>query len=295
MLILPNAAQLHLAKESKRLTAAGVIYRNDGSTLRCTQSQADLTINTGDLAGTYYAVQAVTGSDMQSGADMSVDNLEISSALGANFSGFVAADIEAGLFDNAPFEMFYCQWDNPNAWQKVARRGYLGQITRSSEGTFQAEWRGMTQLLSQNIGRSYGENCDVARFGDNRCKIDLTTVTGTGVVTAVRTRRDFTVVITWPDGVHPAGYADLGEVHWVTGANSPSYVGQIRDDDTGSTLGRLTLWESLPYDVQIGDTLTVVPGCDRLWETCQAKANTANFRGHGRWSPGIPKIIRAPG
>lgn len=294
MLVLPTLAQVHLARESKRLTIAGVIYKTDNSLLRCTQADSDLQISAGDLAGTYRAVQAVTTSDMQSAGDMSVDNLEISSALGTSFSGFTAQDIEAGLFDDAPFQMFYCQWDRPNDWQIPIRRGYLGQITRTSEGTFQAEWRGMTQLLSQNVGQTYDENCNVVRFGDSRCKLDLSTLTGVGVVASVVTRRLFTITTTWPDGAHAAGYANLGELKFTSGQNA-GFTFQVMDDNTDGSAGATTLWEALPYDVAPTDTYTLVPGCDRLWETCQAKANTVNFRGHGRWSPGIPKIIRAPG
>lgn len=295
MLALPSQAQLDLARESRRLVVSGVVYKNDGSTLRCTQSDQDLAVNSGDLAGLYSAVNAVTASNMTSNSDLSVDNLEISGALGMQFVGFTAQDIEAGLFDTAPFEMFLCSWDHPSAWQKICRRGYLGQITRSSEGQFQAEWRGMTQLLAQNIGQSADENCNVVRFGDSRCKIDRVPITGSGVVTAVTSRSIFQTTLTWPGGAKPAGYADLGELQFTVGSNA-AYLAQVRDDDYGSSAGAIQLWEALPYDVNPGDTFSVVPGCDRLFETCVGKfANWINFRGHGRWSPGIPAIIRAPG
>lgn len=298
MLTLPTQAQLDLARESRRLVVSGVVYKNDGSTLRCTQSDQDLAVNSGDLAGLYVAINAVTTSDMTNGSDLSVDNLEISGSLmapGMSFSGFTAQDIEAGLFDTAPFEMFLCDWSHPSAWQKICRRGYLGQITRSSEGQFQAEWRGLTQLLAQNIGQSADENCNVVRFGDSRCKINRALFTGTGVVTGVTSRSIFQTTITWPGGAKPAGFADLGELQFTTGQNAP-YLVQVRDDDFGSSAGQIQLWEGLPYDVSPGDNFAVVAGCDRLFETCVGKFNNVlNFRGHGHWSPGIPAIIRAPG
>jgi hypothetical protein len=60
------------------------------------------------------------------------------------------------------------------------------------------------------------------------------------------------------------------------------------------TQGQIELWEPMPKDVAPGDTFTLQPGCDRRWETCVGYSNTVNFRGHGRWMPGIPQIIRAP-
>ncbi len=51
MLFLPAAATLHLERESRRLTVAGVVYKRDGSTIRCTQHDEDLDIEGGDLEG----------------------------------------------------------------------------------------------------------------------------------------------------------------------------------------------------------------------------------------------------
>lgn len=294
MITLPTAAQLHLARESRRITICGLIKKNDDTFVRCTQADQDIIISSGDLAGLYFATTAVTASDMQSASDMSVDNLEIQGGLedGFSFTGFSAQDVEAGLFKNAPFQMFLCQWDKPDLWQLVKRRGYMGVINRTSEGAFTAEWRGLTQLLSVNIGRFFGENCDVVRFGDSRCKIDIATLEGTGVVTAVTDRRTFTAETTWFDGFDaPDHYGDLGEFQFTTGQNAP-YLAQVMSDQLGAS--PLQLWETMPYDIQVGDTYRIVPGCDRRFETCQFFNNSVNFTGHGRWSPGLPKIIRAP-
>lgn len=295
MIILPDAAALHFARESRRITICGVITKNDQTVVRCTQSDIDIKIDSGDLAGTYFSTTAVTASDMVSASDLSVDNLEITGGLqdGMSFTGFSAQDVEAGLFKNAPFQMFACQWDNPTAWQKITRRGYMGQITRTSEGAFTGEWRGLTQLLSQNIGRSAGENCDVFRFGDKRCKLNVPALTGTAVVTQAIDRRTFMAAISWPGAfTPPAGYADLGELQFTTGQNSP-YLTQVMSGASGSPAA-IQLWEELPYDVRVGDAFRISPGCDRRFETCQFFSNTVNFRGPGRNAPGIPKIIRAP-
>lgn len=295
MITLPSAEALHLARESRRITICGVIKKNDGSYVRCTQSDQDIEIDDGDLGGIYFATTAVTASDMQSSSDLSVDNLEIQGGLedGFSFTGFSAQDVEAGLFKNAPFQMFLCQWDRPDAWQHVKRRGYMGTINRTSEGSFTAEWRGMTQLLSQNVGRFFAENCDVVRFGDSRCKLNVGALQGIGVITQVTDRRTFAGDTTWPAGLMPApGYAELGEFQFLTGRNVP-YLNQVMHDQLGSPAS-IQLWEAMPYDVQVGDTYRIRPGCDRRFETCQFFANTDNFTGHGRWSPGLPKIIRAP-
>lgn len=293
MLILPAAAELHLARESRRLTICGYVEKKDGTVVRCTQHDDDVEIDSGDYEGLYFSSSAITGSDIKSNSDLSVDNMEVSGMISDGFSitGFSVADMEAGLFDDAPFETFLCQWDNGSLWQKTIRRGYLGEIARTAEGSFQCEWRGLIQVLHQMIGRTYGERCDVKRFGDARCMLNVEDMAQSGTITSITSRRRFDATLS--GGPHAAGTFDLGEIVILTGSNA-GYLKQVKRDAVNGTVGQLELWDSLPNDLQVGDTFSVKPGCDRRWETCQAYANYKNFRGHGRWIPGIPNIIRAP-
>lgn len=295
MLHLSPAAEIQLRAVSRRLTVCGFVEKRDGVIIRCTQHDQDLTIADGDLAGEYLAVTAVTASDVKSSADLSADNLEISGLIDDTLAltGFNVADIEAGLFANAPFETFLCQWDAPNDWQKVLRRGYLGEIKRTAEGTFQAEWRGLTQVLSQQVGETYSETCDVKRFGDTRCGIDVDALELAGTVTGITDRRQFEVTFVLPPPA-TAGYFEIGELAVILGLNM-GYTKQIKRQAGAGSVFTFTLWEAMPKDTQLGDTVSVRPGCDRRWETCTARYDNAeNFRGHGRWIPGLPNIIRAP-
>lgn len=291
MLTLPSAAIAHLEQDARRLTICGVITKNDGSILRCTQHDEDLDIDDGEFAGYYSSAIPVTGSDVKTSSDMSVDNMEVQGFCDASFSGFTVPDIEAGLFAGAPFEVFICQWDDANAWQKVIRRGYIGEISRTAEGQFTAEWRGIFQLFQQNIGRTYGERCDVVKFGDARCGLDVSALSRTGTVTTVTSRKRFNATIS--GGATAAGYFNTGELAFTSGANE-GFIKQVKLDNVGGTVGHFELWEGTGFDVQVGDAFTVKPGCDRRFETCQAFSNQINFRGHGLWIPGIPKIMRAP-
>jgi uncharacterized phage protein (TIGR02218 family) len=298
LLNLPAAALLHLARESRHLTVCGVVYKRDGSTIRCTQFDDDIVIDSGDLEGFYATGVPITASDVKSSSDLSVDNLEISGTIddSLNFGGFTVADIEAGLFNGAPFETFLCQWDDPNAWQKTIRRGYLGEINRTAEGQFTAEWRGLLQLLQQVIGRTFGELCDVNRFCDARCGIAEADVQQDTVLDTVTSRRRFSATVTGPRDT----YFDLGEVRFQTGANA-GYTRQIKRSAYGGPLGNFELWESMPFDLAPGDQVRLIPGCDRRFSTCQSwthvgeHGNYQRFRGDGFWIPGIPKIQRAPG
>lgn len=294
MLILPTEAQLHFARENRRLTVCGVIYKNDGSSILCTQHDEDIEIDYGDLEGYYSRVVAVDASNVKSNSDMSVDNMEISGFTDLLSFGFNVDDMEAGLFSNAPFQTFMCQWDDPNAWQRVLRRGYLGEIKRTAEGQFQVEWRGLFQPLQQMVGRTLSERCDVKRFGDLRCKKDVDALVITGTVSAVTSNRLFEVALDSPTPGNTQGYFTLGEVAWLTGYNAGYDRQQIKREQTGSPITEIELWEEMPNNVDVGDQLALRPGCNRTFEMCQFWDNIVNFRGHGRWIPGIPSIIRAP-
>lgn len=296
MLPANPARDAHLAQDARRLTICGIVEKSNGDIIRCTQHDEDIRISSGDFAGTYFSTAAITASDMKFSSDMSVDNLEISGAIADGFqiTGFEIADIAAGLFRSAPFQVFVCQWDDADSWQDEINRGYLGQITRTAEGAFTAEWRGLFQVLQQNVGRVYGTDCDVVRFGDSRCTIDVTPLTVNATVTSVISRREIIVSMTGlPSPAPAAGYFEIGELAALTGSNG-GYTKQVKRDSIGGTLGHLQVWENFPKDFQISDTLTIIPGCKRRFEDCQFWNNVNNFRGHGRWIPGMPKIIRAP-
>lgn len=293
MLILPTQAQIQMARESRRLTIAGVIELTDGRLLTCTQHDEDLEVETGDLAGTYLSSAAITASEIAKNSDMAVDNMEISGFISDSLTfGFDADDIEAGQYAQAPFQAFYCQWDNPNAWQLICKRGFLGEIRRTAEGQFQAEWRGLFQPLQQTIGRTYSERCDVKRFGDLRCKKDVEALAILGTVTAVNSNRTFQVLLDTPNPVGTS-YFSLGEVAWLTGDNAGYDRQQIKRSTTAAS-ELIELWEEMPNLVQIGDRLRLRPGCNRTWEACKGWGNTINNRAHGRLMAGTPAIIRAP-
>lgn len=299
MITLPSGFLTRLAADATRLTLCGVVHRNDGVDLRSTQFDDDIVVEDGDRAGTYLATQPITPTEVKNASDLSTDSLTVTGAFDDTlvFTGFTREDMKAGLFRDAAFEVFLCFWDDPDLGQKVVRRGYLGESSWNSDGIFNMEWRGLMQGLQQTVGATCGDKCNVRRFGDARCGIDTATLEVTGTVTAVTSRRRFDASLTGVPGGVPITYFDLGEIVFASGDNATKYTRQIRRGAAdGATQGKLDLWESMPYDVEVGDTFTLVPGCDRRWETCTGVFNNGvNMRAPGRWMAGPYKIIRWPG
>lgn len=289
----------HLLQPNTELAMCWQIEKNDGTFIRGTDHDRDIKIDAGDspenyLAGVYRAAAGITASAIRSSSDVAVDNMEVNGAIDLEvFGDITVAEIESGLLDGAPIQTFRVIWSKPNVYQEVMRRGFLGEIARTSDGRYQTEVRGLTQVLQQIIGRTAGDRCDVAEFGDARCKFPVESVAAEGTITAVTSRRRFdaTLVHAFP---HVAGNFVLGKLRWLTGENE-GFVGQVKRDAAEGTLGQLEMWEAFYYDPEPGDTFTLLPGCDRRYETCKDRwGNLVNFRGPAIFCPGMDAIIRAP-
>jgi uncharacterized phage protein (TIGR02218 family) len=275
------------------LQVCWMVTRRDGVVIRGTEWDRDLTITTGTYAGTYLARAGITGSDVRSTSDLSVDNLEVVGALGSPATDtsslflldVTAADIEAGLLDNAEAATFLVNADDPDLYQRVLRSGWIGNSTREAEGKYTTEMRGLTQALSQGIVRTYGVSCD-AELGDARCKVDLTPFTVTDTVFAVSSRREFSLPPV-PSPI-PTHLLRIGRVQWTSGLNT-GYRMEIKEK-VGTLI---TLWLPMPADIEVGDTMILQAGCDKSLPMClNDYDNVVNRRAHGVFVPGQSEILK---
>lgn len=268
------------------------VVRTDGTVIRGTEHDDDIVIDSGSYAGTYLGSTGITGSSVQSGADLSVDNLEVEGSL-VSLLTMSAADIEAGLFDDAEVTLFTLNWSLPNDGQVVVRYGNLGNIQRTTEGRYKAELRGLTQRLTQPVLRTYSPTCD-ANLGDARCGKDISALILTATVTSVTSRRRFNVSLVGTDTSTANGDYNGGKLTGLTGDNT-GFAREVRKDAVGDVLGHLDTFEPFPAEVQAGDTFSLSPGCDKTLETCRDRFdNVLRFKGYGVFTPGVAKMFRGP-
>jgi len=277
-----------LAKSTTSLAVCWKIVKRDSVTILGTEHNRNIVIGSGTYTGTYVAKAGVTGSDIRSTSDLSVENMEVAGATDGGLQIDISpADIEAGLLDNADVTVFLVDPSEPSDGQIVLRTGTIGNITRTSEGEYKTELRGLTQALSQTIVRTYGVACD-AELGDARCTVNMAAFTFAATVTAVTDRRTFSATIT---GSPADALITGGKVTWTTGDNN-GYSMEVKSK-TGSAL---VLFLPMPADIQIGDTFDVKAGCDKSKATCKDTfSNLVNFRGHGVLVPGETEILKIGG
>jgi len=253
-----------------------LITRKDGQKIGFTDHSADLVID----GITYTKRQASDPSEIQSNSRAAVDNMEIIGVLLDD--GLNKADILRGAYDDARLDIFLVDYTHlPTVavpgdcvWLKV----FLLGNTRIEDNKFFIECRSLTDLLNKNIIEVTSPTCRVRDFGDARCKKDLSTLTHVTSIVGHDNDRQMTVT-----GSFANGYFVYGKATFTSGENE-GYVADIAFNAGAA----ITLYGKPPLPMSNGDTLTLVAGCDRLFETCISFNNVVNFRGEPH-IPGVDK------
>lgn len=256
----------HLQGVALTVSTLWKVTRTDAQVFGFTDNSSDLSY----LGTTYLASTGHTPSNIHSTLDLSVDNLEIVSVLDSTL--ITDSDIAAGLWDNALVEVMVVNYNSLADGHMTLRTGTIGDI-KTGRTHFTAELRGMMQPLQQTIGRTYKAGCD-ALLGDSRCAKALGAFTFSGTVTGVTSNRIFVSSAL----VNPTGYFSSGTLTWTSGANT-GLTAEVKTSVLGSG-NTITLYLQMPRPIAIGDTYSIIAGCDKTYSTCYTKfGNITNFRG----------------
>lgn len=228
---------------------------------------------------------------------------EMSSALGSTgsmeLSGIISdssiteIDLYNGLFDGALVEIWVVPWSNSGGeipFRLLA--GTLGDVSQGVTG-FTAEIVTPGATMQQKpLLDVYTPGCRY-KLGDTRCAFDLPTLEVTGVVTqlTIPTSPNSASKRVFIDSTRTEvlGFFDLGEVTWTSGDNI-GISSEIKSFDGTA----FVLWSALLKRIQIGDTYTALPGCDKTIEVCKTKFdNFVNFGGFPD-VPGQDKVQQTP-
>ncbi len=264
----------HLQTGMTTLARCWAIRRADGQEFGFTDHDRTLGFDglefKADTGLTALAVEQSTG--------LSVDNTE---ALGAISDVSVRAeDIEAGRFDGAEVTAWLVNWaDTDMRWMQF--RGTIGELRRTGNA-FQAELRGLTEVLNQPTGRVFQKPC-TAVLGDDACRF-ATSEPGYWVEREVEVIEDG-LVLRWTQlpGFEP-GWFERGRLSVLSGS-AKGLWGLIKRDVNDGDERIIKLWEPMRGSLQAGDSVKLLAGCDKRMETCRLKFNNLlNFRGF----PDIP-------
>ncbi len=260
-----------LASGSTSFCRCWLLERNDGVKLGFTDHDRDLSFG----GVTYEALAGITASSINQTDALNVDTADISGGMKLTSDHLNEADLAAGLYDNARLTLYLVDWTDVSD-RDVIFAGSVGEVSRGRT-EFKAEMRGLSHALNQERGRIYQRSCD-ADLGDSRCTVDLTSPTykGSGVVDGVATNHTFSASGL---GSYQDGWFTGGKVTWVTGGNAGAIM-EIKFHVNNGAEVSFELWETMPFDIVVGDTFSVTAGCDKSLATCRDRFNNVpNFRG----------------
>lgn len=276
---ISTALATHIAGEVTTLATCWKLTRRDNIVFGFTDHDVDIIVD----SVTYKAASGFTPSAVQNTASLSVDNLDVEGMLSAG--NITEADIMAGLYDFAEIEIFQINYNDVTQGTLKLRRGWLGEVSLVKQ-QFVVEVRGLTQRLSQTIGELYSASCRAA-FADSRCKINAATYTVSGAITSVISNQEFKD----SSRTETSGLYNFGKITFTSGANIGLSM-EVKEFISG---GKIVLVLPMPYNIAIGDSYSLIQGCDKTLATCANQYNNVvNFRGEPH-VPGLDSMLETAG
>lgn len=273
----------HIAGEVTTLATCWKLTRRDESVQGFTDHDRDIIFD----SVTYKAATGFSPSAVANSANLQVDNLDVEGMLAAE--GITETDILAGIYDFAEIEIFQVNYADTTQGILKLRRGWLGEVSLTRQH-FVAEVRGLTQLLSQDIGEYFSPSCR-AGLGDARCKIDMEDHTVIGSATGISSRGSLTDSARSEDSALFTG----GKITFTSGANDGLSMEVKEYIYRSGTGGLISLALPMPHSIAPGDSYSLQKGCDKTIHTCHARFdNVANFRGEPH-VPGLDRMLETAG
>jgi len=251
----------------------------DGTVQGYTDHDVDLTFN----GVAFAAGTGLSAGSIESDIGFAVGGGEVTGAL--NSAAIDEADIANGRYDGATVESWLVDWTDTDA-RLLLDTGVIGEVKRT-EFAFTAEVRSIANDLDQPFGRYFQSAC-AADLGDGRCGVDISqpAFRATATIAATDGRLSFTLPI--------ANFADAWFSQGVATFNSGANTGQsfpIKGHTNSVAGATIALWTPLGGVIAIGDSVTLVAGCDKRMATCNGKFNNVvNFRGFAQ-IPGIDVLL----
>jgi len=262
-------------------TAFGLkITRADAEVFGWTSADID-TEDIGDSV-LYRATPGLDVASWAASAGLAVGNTELS--ILHEDDTITRADILAGRWNNAEFNLFRYNWASPSDGIEYISSGRLGEVMPRA-GHYVVELRDLRQYLQQPVGAASTKTCR-ARLGDAMCMVDLGPWTETGTITSVTSKQVFAD----SSRAEADDYFGEGILTWTSGFNTGlSQKVKTYVSDT------FTLILPMIFDVQVGDTYSVIAGCrKRLDEDCATKfSNELNFQGEPH-RPTVDELTSSP-
>lgn len=194
-------------------------------------------------------------------------------------------DLKNGIYDDASIDVFRADWSGGTTDTVILFRGSLGIIQWTDEG-FKADIQSNMQLLQRQIGMTYTAKCRHNLFSQHSansvgaCTLSAASYTYNSSVTVATSKIEFTAGTISQDD----NWVANGILTWTSGLNSGAeYTVKSFKSDV------YKLFLPTVFTINIGDTFTILAGCDKTFETCKGSkfSNEENFGGFPHIKPEV--------
>jgi uncharacterized phage protein (TIGR02218 family) len=273
----------HIATNTHRRVKMLRLDLQDGSSIGLCDHDLALNFDLGDGAIDYVPSTGILPSDITWSTGFDADDVEISGPIADIVT---RAGVLGGRFDDAVARLFFVDWATLGSG---AGKLLKGRIVRAevNGGQFRFIIHSNISQFARKVGRTITGICD-AEYGDARC--GATPFELAAVVSAITSRRVFAVTFS---GTYANDFFNFGKVQFLTGNLAGIRPIEIFDFTGGIGSGSIKLWSNAAELPVIGDTLTLIQGCEKTRPACMVYANIDNFRGFPD-VPGSDQVLSYP-
>ncbi len=264
---LPPGLAAHLQGQQLTLAVLTRVQRSDGTVLGFADVDKDLVYD----GVTYEAGAAQDASTISSTLSTSGTNVDVLGLLTSD--AITDTDLLAGRYDGAAVEIFVVNYEEtPAITERIILFSGSVDECEFGPGHYRVTLRSLMQRLSQNIGELTSQTC-LARFGDERCKKDLTALRHDRTLSAITSP----LILRFAGDSIPTGFYEGGTVLFTSGANAGLSM-EIKQHTNEGTEAVITLQLAFPFALAVGDTVTLTEGCRLILDDCKRHGNVINAR-----------------
>lgn len=256
----------HLDQEATSLARIWEVTRTDGVVLRLTDHDVDLSVG----GNTYHSSSGFTASSVLTATGGDIQGVTLT--LPAQDELVSTSDVLASLYRHAQCSLKIVNWQAPDAGSMYLFGGEVRWSELDDEKRLVMEIAGLLSRSRFIEIESYSSMCR-ADLGDSRCQFDIDSLKETFTVDTVSSK----VKLLTEELNQADEYWTLGVAHFLTG-NNAGIAMEVRKSKQSNK--SIEFFLATPFQVQVGDTGEVWPGCDKSPTMCHTRYdNIVNFRG----------------
>jgi uncharacterized phage protein (TIGR02218 family) len=178
--------------------------------------------------------------------------------------------VKRGAWRGVPVTVWLADFTNPSV-REIVLSGFVGEteFTDRLAGSFKLLTK--ADALSDIILPTVQPGCWY-KYGSPQCGFDLSTRTLSATVATVTSNSKFTITVSNPDSFD----FTHGRVTFTSGDNAGA-IDNTRRWVSGTSLVEMVT--GFPFDIHVGDTLTITDGCPLTRAACFSRNNINRYPG----------------